>query len=263
MCFYNGIDVNRAEHIRLKGMEKELGSFREQLHRPLQSGFAYASWPVLKPLAGGEDFEPVLMHWELIPSYVQDLEGLLHFRKGGVNPVTGRRDPPRNTLNAIGEEMLEKVSYRQAALHRRCLVLSSGFYEWRHFTPPGLGKDTAYPYHIQLRGCAYFFMAGIWQPWTDRKTGETMDTFSIVTTAANALMGQVHNRKRRMPLILTEDLAAEWIRDGLSPERIREMAHFHLPSEAMEAYTIRKDFRQLEEPREPFTYSELPPLEAA
>jgi len=260
MCFYNGIDVNRAEHIRLKRLEKAIGDLSDALRRPLQSGFVYGRWPVLKPVAGGSDVELVLMHWELVPFYVHTRAELEHFRHGGLNPKTGRRDPPRNTLNAIGEEMLEKVSYRQSALQRRCLVLSSGFYEWRHFTPSGTRKDVAYPYRIVLPGHEYFFMAGIWQPWTDRETGETMDTFAIVTTAANGLMEQVHNRRKRMPLILTEDLAWEWVQEGLTPERVREIAHFHYPAAAMRAYTVRKAFREAADPTEPFVYPELPAL---
>jgi putative SOS response-associated peptidase YedK len=258
MCFYNGIDVNRAEHIRLKGLEVEIGMYREQLQNPLQSGFMYGQWPVLKPVRGGSGAELVMMHWELIPHYMRNLSELEHFRKGGLNEKTGRKDPPRNTLNAIGEEMLDKVTYRDAALKRRCLVLSSGFYEWRHFIPPGTGKDVAYPYRIVLPGQEYFFMAGIWQPWTDRESGETLDTFSIVTTKANRLMEQVHNKRKRMPLILTEDLAWEWIQDGLTTERIREIAHFGFPSERMRAYTIHRDFRQSEDPTEAFDYPELP-----
>jgi putative SOS response-associated peptidase YedK len=260
MCFYNGINVNRAEHIKLKRIEKEIGNYRDQLIRPMQSGFAYGAWPVLKPKHGGKDFDLVLMHWEFIPSFIHDRAALEHFRKGGLNPKTGRKDPPRNTLNAIGEEMLEKVSYKQAAVDRRCLVLSSGFYEWRHFTPPGTNKDMAYPYHVHLPGKEYFFMAGIWQPWTDRETGEIIDTFSIVTTKANGLMEKVHNKKKRMPLILPDELAWEWIQEGLSRERITEMTHYQYPSGEMEAYTIRKDFRTAEDPAEAYHYEELPPL---
>jgi putative SOS response-associated peptidase YedK len=258
MCFYNGIDINRAEHIKLLKIEKEIRQYKDLLHRPMQSGFAFGSWPVVKPLTGGKDIELVFMHWELIPFYIRTLAELEHFRKGGLNPKTGKKDPPRNTLNAIGEEMLEKVSYKQAALKRRCLVLSSGFYEWRHFTPPGTSKDIAYPYHIRVKDKEYFYMAGIWQPWTDQETGETIESFAIVTTAANELMATIHNRKKRMPLILPDELAWEWIQDGLSPKRIHEIAQYHFPADAMEAWTIRKDFRELDEPREREEYAELP-----
>jgi putative SOS response-associated peptidase YedK len=257
MCFYNGIVVNRAEHIKLLKVEKEILAYKDQLNRPMQSGFAFGNWPVLKPMQGGKDVELVFMHWELIPFYIKTLADLEHFRKGGLNPKTGKKDPPRNTLNAIGEEMLDKVSYKQAALKRRCLVLSSGFYEWRHFTPPGSPKDIAYPYHIRVKNREYFYMAGIWQPWTDQETGETIESFAIVTTAANELMAGIHNKKKRMPLILPDELAWEWIQDSLSPQRIQEMTHYQFPSAQMEAWTIRKDFREAEDPMEKVTYEEL------
>lgn len=260
MCFYNGIQVNRAEHIRLKKIEKEIRTFRPELQRPMQSGFAYGQWPVLRPKHGGSDADLVLMHWELVPFYVRTSADWAHFRHGGINPKTGRRDPPRNTLNAIGEEMLEKVSYKQAALRRRCLVLSSGFYEWRHFTPPGSKKDQAYPYHITLPDQEYFFMGGIWQPWTDQETGEMMETFAIVTTAANDLMSEVHNRKKRMPLILDEDHAEAWIREDLPEAEIRGLTSWQYPSSGMHAQTIRKDFREITDPTEPFDYPDLPAL---
>jgi putative SOS response-associated peptidase YedK len=85
-----------------------------------------------------------------------------------------------------------------------------------------------------------------------------MDTFAIVTTAANTLLAQVHNKKQRMPLILSEDLAWEWIQDGLSESRIREMAHYQFPSDLLEAVTIKKDFRVAADPIAVFTYEGLP-----
>lgn len=259
MCFHNGIDVNRAEHIKLKKKAKKIKDLQLNLDQPYASGFDYPFWPVLKPIDGGNDFVPVMMHWEFIPSYIRSVEALLHFRKGGLNPKTGRKDIPHNTLNAIGEEVLNKITYKESALKRRCLVLSSGFYEWRHFTPPG-GKDTAYPYYVSVKGQEYFFMAGIYNPWVDQESGEVVDSFSILTTAANPLMEKIHNKKKRMPVILPEDQAEQWIRDDLSVEQIAALARFQFPAEQLEFRTIRKDFRQLEEPREVFIYEELPPI---
>ena len=117
MCFYNGITVSRAQHIRLNDIEKQIGGMRESLQRPLQSGFEYGDWPVLTG-KGDKDLDLRLMHWELIPFYVRNGRELEHFRHGGFNERTGKKDPPRNTLNAIGEEMLDKVSYKQAAMKR-------------------------------------------------------------------------------------------------------------------------------------------------
>ena len=259
MCFHNGVDVNRAEHIKLKNKAKKIKDLQLNLDQPYASGFDYPFWPVLKPIDGGNDFVPVMMHWEFIPSYIRSVESLLHFRKGGLNPKTGRKDIPHNTLNAIGEEVLNKPTYKEAALKRRCLVLSSGFYEWRHFTPPG-GKDTAYPYYVSVKGQEYFFMAGIYNPWVDQESGEVVDSFSILTTAANPVMEKIHNKKKRMPVILPEDQAERWIKDDLAYDGIAALAKFQFPAEQLAFHTIRKDFRQLEEPREAFLYEELPPI---
>ena len=259
MCFYNGIDISRAQHVKLNKMEKQFSDFNLNLHQPMASGFDYPLWPVVKPIDNGEDFVIEMMHWEFIPSYVRTSEALLHFRKGGINPKTGRKDIPHNTLNAIGEEVLNKVTYKDAALHRRCLVLSSGFYEWRHFTPSG-GKDTAYPYYIELKDQEFFFMAGIFNPWVDQSSGETINSFAILTTAANPLMEKIHNKKKRMPVVLTEEKASHWIRADLSADEISALATFQIDDASMKAHTVRKDFRQLEEPRESFEYPDLPTL---
>jgi hypothetical protein len=73
-------------------------------------------------------------------------------------------------------------------------------------------------------------------------------------------MAQVHNKKKRMPLILPDPLASEWIREGLTPARINEIAHYQIPSDQMEAVTIRKEFRTALDPMEREEYTQLPPL---
>jgi putative SOS response-associated peptidase YedK len=244
MCYYNGMKVTRAEYIRLMQLEKELKFSRE-----LASGFDYSDWPIIKPKNGGKDFDIVMAHWELIAPWVKSHQELAESRK------------KFTTLNATAEKLLESKMFREAALKRRCLVLSSHFFEWRHYTPEGSKKDQSYPYCIRVAGADYFFMAGIWQPWVDRETGETIDTFAIVTTKANSLMQQVNNKKERMPTILPEELAYEWIQDGLSKQRIQELAGYQYDSEEMSAYTIQKDFRTVMNPLEAYDYAELPYLE--
>lgn len=244
MCYYNGMKVTKEEYIRLKQLEKEL-----KFSRAIASGFDYSDWPIVKPKNGGNDIDIVMAHWELIPYWIKTQQELGESRK------------KFKTLNATAEKLLESKMFRDAALKRRCLVLSSGFYEWRHYKPEGAKKESTYPYYIYLSGEPYFYMAGIWQPWLDRETGETIDTFAIVTTQANSLMKQVHNKKERMPTILPEELAYEWIQDGLSEERIRELAGYQYDSEEMGAYTLHKDFRTALNPLEEFHYSELPVLE--
>ena len=248
MCYYNGIKVPREEFIRLMVLEKEIKAIMAELSRPLQSGFEYKNWPILKPIKGGKDFEIVFAHWELIPYWLNNWKEVQESRK------------KFTTLNAIGEELFEKRTYKDAAAKRRCLILSSGFYEWRHYKPERAKKEIAYPYFIDLPGKEYFYIAGIWQPWTDKETGETIDTFSLVTTKANSLMEQVHNMKKRMPTILPDELAYGWIQDGLDQKKITELATYQYPAEKMAAHTINKDFRALPNPEENYEYSELPPL---
>lgn len=249
MCYYNGIRVTREEYLRLKRIEKKMDKRKAKLNRPIQSGFAYSVWPILKPLPGGEDFEVVEAHWEFIAPWCNNWNAVEAGRK------------KYTTLNAIGETLLESKLYRDAALNRRCLVLSSGFYEWRHYQPEGAKKAETYPYYIGMADAPVFYMAGIWQPWTDRTTGETIDTFAIVTTVANGLMQQIHNTKKRMPLILPEGLAGEWLLDPLSEKRIQEIAHYQVDSQAMRAWTVAKDFRTSETPELEAVYAELPPLQ--
>jgi putative SOS response-associated peptidase YedK len=266
MCYYNGQKVKRAEYIRLKELEKQLSRY-DFLNRELQIGFDYAKNAVLKPIEGVRDFDIVQMEWGFIPPYLKTREDVTRMRYG-YKDNNGKFHPPVTTLNAVSEEMLAPGKiYRDAALHRRCLVLSTGFFEWRHIHP--LNKRTGeplktankYPYYITMKDTEYFFMAGIWQPWTDKTTGEYVESFAIVTTEANSLMQQIHNSKKRMPTILDEDLASEWLFSELDEKRISEIGKSKYPAEKMQACTIAKDFRETLEPTLPFSYEDVPALE--
>lgn len=248
MCYYNGIRVSKADYMRLLAIEKELKNLHFSMNRPVQNGFVYGKWPIVKPLAGKQDMEIVEAHWEFIAPWCRNWQAVEEGRK------------KYTTLNAIGETMLGSKLYRDAALHRRCLIPSSGFYEWRHQKNEGAKKVETYPYFISMADREYFYMAGIWQQWTDTDTGETMDTFAIVTTAANGLMQQIHNTKKRMPLILPDALAAEWIFGTLTEERIQQIVTTPIDSEEMIAWPVAKDFRTAAEPETEFDYPELLPL---
>ena len=173
-----------------------------------------------------------------------------------------------NFLNAISEEILlpNKV-YRQAALERRCIILSSGFYDWRHIFPANkrtgqpLKTAVKYPYRVTVKDKEYFWLAGIWQQWTDAATGETIDTCSIITTEANLVMSQIHNSKKRMPTMLSDDLAWEWMFEKLPEKRIAEIAKWQMPWEDLSYYTLAKDFLNSTNPAAEFVYPELPPLD--
>lgn len=258
MCYYNGTKVTRDEYIRLKHLEKLVANYKF-LHNPLQNGFLYGTIPVMKRIEGEKDVEIVEMEWGFIPDanrfpFIETREQVKKFRER------------YTTLNAVSEELLFKNKmYRDAALHRRCLVLSTGFYDYRHM--PKIGKKgqalkatETFPYRITIKNKEIFYMAAVWQPWTDADTVEYVESVAIVTTISNSLMSQIHNLKKRMPVVLTEDLAWKWLFEDLKEEEITALAKFQIPSETMEAYTIDKQFRTAEDPTIPVDYPGLPAL---
>jgi len=267
MCYFNSQVVQGNQQIRLQQLEKLSGAY-DFLDRQLQVGFDYNMNAVIRPSAANHDIELVQMEWGFIPRYLRTREDVFKMRNG-YKDAAGKYHPGILTLNAVCEELLMPGKiYRDAALHRRCLVLSSGFFEWRHLFPlnkrSGLPLKTAikYPYFIRERERPYFFMAGVWQPWTDASTGEYVESFAIITTRANPLMEQVHNSKKRMPAILTEELAYEWLFGQPDEKRILELAATQCSSGEMVAYPVAKDFREALEPSKPFHYTDLPPLAA-
>ena len=256
MCNYNSVFINKSKKLKLKEKEKTL----IEVDRKMQNGFEYKNWPIIKAM-GNDDWGIEMAHWEFVPYWIKSEEALKESRK------------KFNTLNATSERLLESKMFRDAALKRRCLILSSGFYEWRHYQPEGAKKPITYPYYITTNAennnlyqnhnqnkMPLFLMAGIYQPTVDFTTGEVIDSFSIVTTAANQLMEQIHNTQKRMPTLLTDALAEEWIGKDLSEIRINEIATFQFDSSAMKAWNISKDFRTATNPIEEYRFEELPEL---
>ena len=246
MCYYNSVNLKATDSINLNELEKDLKNFN--LTVPLHDGFSYSSYPIIKPDYNNCDWNVVQMEWGFLPYWLKNREAVQKFRFG-YKDETGKFHTPVTTLNAIGEELLlPNKMYREAAISRRCLFLSTGFFEWRH--EPAIGKKgqvlksvNKLPHHIKLKEQELFFIAGIWNTWIDKETGETVDTCALVTTKANELMEHIHNVKKRMPTILPKELAGEWISNDLSEERITALATYQIPSEKMKATLIAKDFK--------------------
>ena len=103
--------------------------------------------------------------------------------------------------NARAETVAEKLSFREAYRKRRCLILASGFYEWK---PEGGRKQ---PYYIYPSTGELFAFAGLWERW-----GE-LETCAVITTQANPKMRAVNVR---MPVILPQAEYANWLACGES-----------------------------------------------
>jgi len=117
-------------------------------------------------------------------------------------------------INARAEEVATKPAFRESLKRRRCLVPADGFYEWKKI---GKGKQ---PYCIQLADDSVFAFAGIWDRWKD-PAGKPVESFSILTTEANAVTAEVHDR---MPVILAEEHFDLWLDPGFAKsETVAEM----------------------------------------
>jgi putative SOS response-associated peptidase YedK len=135
---------------------------------------------------------------------------IIQLRKWGLIPFWTKdeayaKEIRAKTFNAKAETITSKPSYRHLIERNKCLVLTNGFYEWQ---ARGKGKQ---PYFINVRDTEAFAMAGLYDSWTNKDTGEVLNTFTIITTAANPLMEMIHNVKKRMPVILHENDEVSWL----------------------------------------------------
>lgn len=111
------------------------------------------------------------------------------------------------TLNARIETLQQKPSFKNV-INNRCLVIADGFYEWQWLDEKGKKKQ---PFLVTLPNHELFAFAGIWSEWLNKNTGELINTYSIITTVANEFMAEIHNSKKRMPIILSPKNEYEWL----------------------------------------------------
>jgi putative SOS response-associated peptidase YedK len=149
-----------------------------------------------------------LLRWGLVPSFAEDQGGGHHL------------------VNARSETVARKPAFREPFRKRRCLVPATGFYEWRRV---GRARD---PYLLKMGDGRTFAFAGVWDRWE----GETarLESCSILTTAANALVAPIHDR---MPVILDRSTYDLW----LDPDACEEELHRILrpfPASGMAAHPV-------------------------
>jgi putative SOS response-associated peptidase YedK len=162
-------------------------------------------------LAEGGERRLEMLRWGLVPPWADD-------------PQIGSR-----MINARSETAPEKPSFRRAFRERRCLIPADGFYEWKRTNG---GKQ---PYYIRMEGERPFAFAGLWESWTRGGEGE-IRSCTILTTGANSLVGDIHDR---MPVIVAPDAYDLW----LDPEAERVELYGLLapyPEDEMEAYPVSR-----------------------
>ncbi len=155
-------------------------------------GFSKPYLPVVSTLEPNAlDF----FRWMLIPGWVKD-----------------EKDFKANTLNATSEDLFEKPSYR-SYWKNRCLIAVSGFFEPHQVA----GQKSSQTYYVRPRQGEVFTLGGIFSVWRD------MRTFSIITVPASPLLEEVHNEKKRMPLILEGESAEAWLLPDLTQDEMTDL----------------------------------------
>ena len=193
MCFTVNINLTR------NALEKRFGA-KFKVPSAFRPGYYFNAFDLPElPVIQSEDPASInLLRWGLIPFWVRNSKAASEIRL--------------KTFNARAETLQDKPSFRGAVQSKRCLVLCRGFYEWQH------REAEKIPYYIYLEGEPPMAMAGLYDIWTDRETGEVLRTCSIITMAANRLMEKIHNSKKRMPVILQEGAQRFWIDPDLPAE---------------------------------------------
>jgi putative SOS response-associated peptidase YedK len=125
------------------------------------------------------------LKWGLVPSWSKDAS------------------TSKGLINARAETLTEKPSFREAFKSHRCIIPTTGFYEWQK-----KGSSTKQPFYFYLNNKEVFGFAGLYEEWLNKQTGELLETCTIITTEANDVLKPVHDR---MPVILKSESYDEWL----------------------------------------------------
>ena len=152
---------------------------------------------------------PVFNHSGMVAA----LWGFPHWKSSGV------------IINARAETASQKNMFRKPLISERCVVPSSGFYEWSR----GSGRKKKDKYLLRLPEENFLFMAGMIDVFTDAH-GTEYSAFVILTTSASASVAQIHDR---MPVILSPEERDAWIGDSGFMEHV-----LHRPGPELAAQII-------------------------
>jgi putative SOS response-associated peptidase YedK len=149
------------------------------------------------------------LRWGLVPYWCED-------PRGGRKPI-----------NAKCETVRALPTFRDAYCRRRSILPVDGFFEWKAIK----GQKTKQPYAIGMKDGSPFGLGGLWENWKDPASGEWVRTFAIITTDANELVAEIHDR---MPLILAPGDYVRWLGEEPDPSDLMRPS----PAEPMRMWPI-------------------------
>lgn len=183
---------------------------------------SFRKWPVV---VNEDGYKIRLFEWGVIADYMNTPEKIKQYRT--------------SMANARSEKIIDdKRSVWHKIRRNRCLVFTTGFFEHRD-----IGAKKKLPYFIKTIEEAVFCFAGLYNysPLPDPETGEMTGTFAIVTRSANPLLAKIHNsgpNSGRMPLLLTRELAKQWLVPDLQDAEIKEILEFEFPASRLEYWAV-------------------------
>ncbi len=194
MCGRYGISVTRSELKEYLSENYNIEVLDENIILPRYN--IAPGQDVLSLINDGTKYRVGLLKWGFVPSWSKD-------DKIGYKMI-----------NARSETIDQKPSFKKSLVQRRCVIIADGFFEWYRTT------STKTPYYFYLKNNKIFGFAGLWTIKT-KDDGSKLYTCTIITTKANSLMEDIHDR---MPVILSEEAAKTWmnpnIRDVLALKKI-------------------------------------------
>lgn len=186
----------------------------------------------------GEDNPPPLLQprynlapGQVAPVVVREGSKVLKLMKWGLIPSWAKEASiGYKMINARAETVAQKPSFKKSLKYKRCLVVADGFYEWRK----GEGGRSKIPIYLTLKQREPFAFAGLWDTWQNPDGGE-LESFTIITTEANAFVRPIHDR---MPVILRREEEDIWLDPNLKEvDRLVSLLRPY-PSEGMEGYEV-------------------------
>ena len=214
----------RDDPAMIAELERQLKVFSNNFEKHYcVSGFAH---PQLMVFTNEQPYTPQAFIWGLIPHWVKDTkQAQLMWNQ---------------TLNARGESIFEKSSFRTSAKNKRCLIYLDAFYEHHH------AHGKTFPYHIAMKDGSPLSIAGLWDEWVNKETGEIINTCTIVTTVGNKTLTRIHNNPKlegpRMPVILPKDKQNDWLMECTTESDKQKVNELIRPfdDELLEAYTVKR-----------------------
>jgi putative SOS response-associated peptidase YedK len=221
MCFYNSYSKRALDLAKRYSRKTDLIEIVQEILDEQYKITAFTN-PDCPVITRSPDVQ--LAQWGLVPGWVQSGEDASKIRK--------------MNLIARSETAFNLPSFRRAIQSRRCLIPSTGYFEFQH-----IGKNVI-PHYIFLRDEPIFSFGGIVEFWQNPSTGETIQTFAVLTTAANSLCTAIHNGGKnpgRMPVIIRRENEERWLDNAL---KVDEIKPFFEPLEAgrMNAWPVAGDF---------------------